>query len=75
MNYLKLYESFNKKKKSYFFGKRDGSQYKGDYIYLTEDLGYAGSFASSNPKTVYEFTLNFDEKLIFSLNNPNHKKN
>lgn len=72
MKYLELYNKFNNK--SYFFGKRDGPEYMGKYIYLTDDLGYAGSYASKKPPTVYEFTLKFDESKIFSLNNYLHRK-
>ena len=75
MKYLELYEGFKpKQKKSYYFGKREGPEYKGEYIYLTDDLGYAGSYATQKPATVYEFTLNFDENLIFTLTNYHHKQ-
>jgi len=75
MKYLELYEGFKpKQKKSYYFGKREGPEYKGEYIYLTDDLGYAGSYATQKPATVYEFKLNFNENLIFSLNNHIHRK-
>ena len=73
MKYLELYEAF-KNKKSYYFGKREGPEYKGDYIYLTDDLGFAGSFATEPPYTVYEFNLKFDENLIFTLTNYQHKQ-
>ena len=74
MKYLKLYEAFSKKKKSYYFGKRQGPKYKGNYIYLTDDLGFAGSFATEHPYSVYEFNLKFDENLLFSLNNYIHRE-
>ena len=74
MKYLELYEAFNKKKKSYYFGKREGPEYIGDYIYLTTDLGFAGSFATKSPYTVYELNLKFDEYQIFSLTEFHHKQ-
>lgn len=75
MKYLESYNKYKpKKEKSYYFGKREGPEYKGGYIYLTNDLGYAGSFATLKPLTVYEFELNFNENLIFSLNNYLHRK-
>jgi hypothetical protein len=73
MKYLDLYETF-KNKKSYYFGKRDGPEYKGNYIYLTNDFGFAGSFATKSPYTVYEFKLKFNENLLFSLNNYKHRE-
>ena len=75
MKYLESYNKYKpKKEKSYYFGKREGPEYKGEYIYLTDDLGYAGSFATLKSSTVYEFELNFNENLIFSLNNYLHRK-
>ena len=37
-------------------------------------IGFAGSFATEPPYTVYEFNLKFDENLIFTLTNYQHKQ-
>ena len=59
------------KKKIYYHGRKGQVPYQGNYIFLTDDIGYAASY--SDMKIIYAYTLNFPENKIFSLRNPKHK--
>lgn len=59
------------KKKIYYHGRKGQVPYHGNYIFLTDDIGYAAIY--SDMKIVYAYTLNFPENKIFSLRNPKHK--
>ena len=56
----------------YYHGRTNNRPYRGEYIFLSDDMGYAASY--SDMKIVYAYTLNIPESKLFSLLNPAHKK-
>jgi len=74
MKYLKSYKLFESNNKKIYYHGRDTKRrpYNGDYIYLTDNMGFAATF--SDMKKLYTYTLNFSENEIFSLTNIEHRK-
>lgn len=64
---FKLFE--NQEKKIYYHGRETGKRpYRGNQIYITDNIGYAISY--SDMKELLAFTLKFPESQIFTLTNP-----
>ena len=64
---FKLFES--QEKKIYYHGRDPHRRpYGGNYIYITDNMGYAISY--SDMKELWAFTLKFPESQIFTLTNP-----
>jgi len=72
MKHLTPYRLFESNKKIYYHG-RDSERrpYSGNYIYLTDNMGFGISF--SDHKELWAFTLNFPETEIFTISNPAHR--
>jgi len=56
--------------KIYYHGRNSNRPYKGNYIYLTDSLGYASGY--SNGKIIQKYTIPFSMDKIFSILNPRH---
>lgn len=68
---FKLFE--NQEKKLYYHGRDPHKRpYRGNYIYITDNMGYAISY--SDMKDLWVFTLKFPESQIFTLTNPENVK-
>jgi hypothetical protein len=58
-------------KKLYYHGRNIGNRpYNGDYIFITDNLGYASGY--SDGKELYTYTIPFDENKLFSILNNKH---
>lgn len=55
----------------YYHGRRDASKHKGNYIYLTDNIGFASEFTFGQ-SDVMVFKLLFNEQLLFSIKNGKH---
>lgn len=56
--------------KIYYHGRNSNRPYRGNYIYLTDNLGYASGY--SNGKLIQKYTMPFSTDKIFSILNPKH---
>lgn len=56
--------------KVYYHGRSTNRPYYGNYIYITDSLEYASSYAN-NP-IVHKYTIGFDENKLFTIQNPKH---
>lgn len=54
-------------KKLYYHGRSKSRPYKGNYIFITDNLGYASGY--SDGKELYTYTIPFDQNKIFSIKN------
>lgn len=74
MKHLKSFKLFeNNNQKIYYHGRDPKKRpYSGNYIYLTDNMGFAISF--SDMKELWAFTLNFPESQIFTFSNPKHRE-
>jgi hypothetical protein len=60
-------------KKLYYHGRNIGNRpYSGNYVFITDNLGYASGY--SDGKELYTYTIPFDENKLFSIKNPSHLK-
>jgi hypothetical protein len=58
-------------KKLYYHGRNIGNRpYSGNYIFITDSLGYASGY--SDGKELYTYTIPFDENRLFSIRNAKH---
>ena len=63
--------AFNRK--LYYHGREMGKRsYTGNYIFITDNLGYASGYSDS--KELYTYTIPFDENKLFSIKNKIHRK-
>lgn len=67
-----LSENKTSEKKIYYHGRTKNRPYRGEYIFLSDDMEYAASY--SDMKIVFSYTLNIPESKLFSFLNPAHKK-
>lgn len=67
---IKFLISEGKSKKLYYHGRTKSRPYDGDYIFITDNLGYASGYSDGNE--IYVYTIPFNQDKIFSIKNPNH---
>lgn len=66
-----LSEKLNSGKKLYYHGREQGKRpYSGNYIFITDNLGYAAGYSDGNE--LYTYTIPFDENRLFSIKNSKH---
>jgi hypothetical protein len=58
-------------KKIYYHGRTKDRPYTGNYIFLTDDFGYAASYSKGD--VVYAYNLRIPESKIFTIRNPRHR--
>lgn len=63
MKYLKEFKIYESQDSIYYHGRSGTSPYKGNYIYLTDNIAYASKY--SDNKTLYKYKLKTDN--IFSF--------
>ena len=73
LEFAKQANSNNWNKKLYYHGRQLGNRpYTGNYIFITDNLGYASGY--SDGKELYTYTIPFDENKLFSIRNPKHRQ-
>ena len=58
-------------KKLYYNGRTHNRPYSGNYIFITDNLGYASGYSDGNE--LYTYTIPFGEDKLFSIRNVNHR--
>ena len=59
-------------KKLYYHGRNVGNRpYSGNYVFITDSLGYASGY--SDGRELYTYSIPFGEDKLFSIKNPEHR--